>query len=175
MNESHSDLWRYAVITVGHHDHYTHNMGFILNQSVLNIDHKQISSIYKLDYTLPRVPVYCGGPVHTDRCTVLHSTEYQTAKTRQFNHHTSITFDNQIIQDIVQGRGPKYWKIMLGHCEWEDGQLDAEIMRPGGWTEVAWSTTAWGGYKRKDKMWRRIIEQHTHKDASLFLNKIFSE
>jgi putative AlgH/UPF0301 family transcriptional regulator len=174
MNQFSQDLWKYAVITVGHIEQGTENMGFLLNQSVLNIDHKHITTIYGLDHTLPRATVYCGGPLHTDRCTVLHSPEYRTNTTRSFNAHSSITFDNRIIRDIVQGRGPQQWKIMLGHCEWRDGQLDAEIIREGGWQETAWSNTAWGNYKRKDKMWRRIIEQCSQHDASLFLNKIFT-
>lgn len=174
MNESTNDLWRYAVITTGTHEFKTANMGFVLNQPVANIDHKQISKIYNLDLTLPRVQVYCGGPVQTDRCTVLHSNDYKTPKSNPFNHHCSITFDNQIVQSIVQGRGPKHWKIMLGHCEWADGQLDAELMRPGGWSEVPWHQTAWGGYKRKDKMWRRILEQHSQQDANLFLHTVFN-
>jgi len=175
MNELSQDLWRYAVVTVGDQSYGTENMGFLLNQSVLNIDHKQITQIYKLDHTLPRAMVYCGGPLHTDRCTVLHSPEYQTGKTKPFNRYTSITFDNQIVNDIVRGKGPKKWKIMLGHCEWQDGQLDAELMRPGGWQESQWQDTAWGNYKRKDKMWRRICESNATQGASLFLDKMFSK
>jgi putative AlgH/UPF0301 family transcriptional regulator len=175
MNQHTQDLWRYAVVTVGSQEHFTHNRGFILNQAVLNIDHKQITQIYGLEHTLPHVPVYCGGPIHTDRCTVLHTPEYRIAKTKQFNSECCITWDNDIIRDIVQGRGPRQWKIMLGHCEWQDGQLDAEIMRPGGWQEAPWCHTAWGGYKRKDKMWRRIIEQNSVMHANSFLDQVFSE
>jgi len=173
MNQSSQDLWRYAVITIGDTTHDSANMGFLLNQSVLNIDHKQITQIYGLQHTLPRCTVYCGGPLHTDRCTVLHSPEYRNDKTRSFNQHTNITFDSNIIHDIVRGRGPKHWKIMLGHCEWQDGQLDAEIIRPGGWHESQWHPACWGNYKRKDKMWRRICEFSAGQEASVFLEKMF--
>lgn len=175
MNEFHHEIWKWSVVTVGNERCNTSNMGFILNQSVANIDHKQISQIYGLSHTLPRVSIYCGGPVHTDRCTVLHSLEYSTASTKPFNDNCAITFDNQIVQDIVTGRGPRHWKIMLGHCEWQDGQLDAEIMRSGGWQEVPWNHTAWGGYKRKDKMWRRMIEQEVNKNAKNFLSTVFDQ
>lgn len=175
MNKVSQDLWKYAVITVGDSEQGTENMGFLLNQGVLNIDHKQITTIYGLDHTLPRTTVHCGGPLNTDRCTVLHSPEYRTNTTRSFNAHSSITFDNRIIQDIVQGRGPRQWKIMLGHCEWRDGQLDAEIIREGGWQEALWCHTAWGNYKRKDKMWRRIIEQNSVIHANSFLDSVFTQ
>ena len=173
MNQSHHEIWRYAVTTVGDINTNTHNMGFVLNQSVVNIDHKDISRIYNIDHTLPRCHIYCGGPVMTDRCTVVHSIEYINPDTKPFNRHVSLTFNNQIIQDISRGHGPQYWKVMLGHCEWQDGQLDAEIMRPGGWLTRPWHHHAWGGYRRKDKMWRRLLEIDAEQDAKSFLNTVF--
>ena len=175
MNQSHHEIWRWSVITVGDQSTHTHNMGFVLNQNVINVDHRDISKIYNIDHTLPRCPIYCGGPVMTDRCTVLHSKDYTNTDTKSFNDHCNITFNNQIIQHIAQGHGPRHWKIMLGHCEWQDGQLDAEIVRPNGWITRPWHHHAWGGYKRKDKMWRRIIEFDAHLDAKLFLNQVFSQ
>jgi putative AlgH/UPF0301 family transcriptional regulator len=175
MNKSHHEIWRFGVITVGDVHTDTHHMGFVLNQNVINIDHKDISRIYNIKHALPRCNIYCGGPVMTDRCTVIHSTEYTNPETRSFNSHISLTFNDQIIQDISQGHGPKHWKIMLGHCQWEDGQLDAEIIRPGGWLLRPWHHYAWGGYKRKDKMWRRLIEIHAQQDAKSFLDTMFNK
>ena len=176
INQSQSSIWRYSVITVSDVDTTTNHVGFILNQRISNISHQQISSIYDLKYTLPKCPVYCGGPVMTDRCTIFHSPEYSTQDTRRINTHCALTFNDQIVQDIVQGRGPKHWKVMLGMCQWQPGQLDAEIIRPGGWLEQAWDPMlCWGSYRDKHKMWRRLIEKQSSQDAKMFLNRVFDQ
>ena len=161
------------MVTTGEHTVDTHDMGFIMNQQVLNVGHKQINEIYNLKQALPKCPVYCGGPVMTDRCTLIHSNDYKNTDTRLFNPHCSLTFNDAIIEDINKGVGPREWKVMLGHCQWHDGQLDAEIHRPGGWLQQPWHGIAWGGYRRKEKMGRRLVEIETHQDAHTFLDSIW--
>lgn len=167
-NTQSHDIWRGAVIHLA--DHSDSTLGFIMNQPVSNIDHKQISQIYGVG-TLPRSRVWCGGPVMTDRCTVIHSPDYRHADTRNLSDHAAITFNQKIVEDIHRGRGPRHYKIMLGFCRWEPGQLDAEITR-GQWLTTEWSNLCWSSYKAKDKMWRRIIERDTQSDAKTFLDSL---
>lgn len=174
MNQQkNSEIWRYAVITVGDIKYDTDHLGFVLNQSVANITYQQISQLYDLKNTMPKCQVYCGGPIATDKCTVLHSNDYANNNTQKFNDHCSITFNDQIARDICAGKGPKHWKIMLGYSQWQPGQLDAEIIRQDGWLEHEWSVYAWGNYKRKTKMWERILEIESHRDSDIFLQSIF--
>ena len=84
------------------------------------------------------------------------------------------TFNDKVVSDIQQGKGPKYYKIILGFCQWETGQLDAEIMR-GSWLATTHSNLMWSSYKSKDKMWRRIIERDTKQDAKTFLDSLTVE
>ena len=169
-NLSQHDLWRFAVIITWEGDQGT--MGFVMNQSVANIRHSDISRMYGVG-SLPSTRIWCGGPLMTDRCTVLHSAEYRCQDTRQITDHAAITFNREIMRDINQGQGPRHYKIMLGHCQWESGQLDAELTR-GVWHHMPWHHTAWASYKRKDKMWRRIIEQHSVTEANSFLDQVFA-
>ena len=169
-NSTQHDLWRYAVILPFDTERST--MGFIMNQSVANIGHRQISQMYGVG-SLPRTRIWCGGPAMTERCTVLHSPDYVNSDTRTISDHAAITFNTKIIRDINQGRGPKTYKIMLGFCQWEDGQLDAEMMR-GMWHTVDWNRTAWSSYKRKDKMWRRIIESESVQHAQQFIDDVWT-
>ena len=175
MNQHHSEIWKYAVITIGDIKYDTENIGFVLNQAVANINHNQISQLYDLKHTLPKCQIYCGGPVATDKCTFLHSTEYSNSNTQHFNNQCSISFNDQIVADINAGKGPKYWKVMLGLSQWQPGQLDAEIMRPGGWSEHSWSNYAWGNYKRKTKMWERIMTTQSNQQAKMFLKSVFGK
>jgi len=167
-NTTSHDVWRSSVIHISEQSDAT--LGFIMNQSVVNIDHKAISRIYGVG-TLPRSRVWCGGPVMTDRCTVMHSRDYRNADTRALSDHAAITFNQGIVEDINRGRGPRHYKIMLGFCRWEPGQLDAELMR-GQWLATGWSPLAWSSYKAKDKMWRRIIERDSSTAAKSFLDSL---
>lgn len=171
-NSTEHSIWKFSVIMVGDKKQNTDNIGFIMNQSVLNIDHKQISQVYGLKQTLPRVPVYCGGPVMSERATIIHSNDYKNKGTQEFNRYSSLTFNNQIVADINQGKGPKNWKIILGFSKWQDGQLDAEISRTGGWLTDTYNHSVWGNYKRKEKMWKRLIERNAQQQANHFLDTV---
>ena len=113
LNHTQQEIWRYAVVTTGVHTVDTHDMGFIMNQQVLNVGHKQINEIYNLKQALPKCPVYCGGPVMTDRCTLIHSNDYKNTDTRLFNPHCSLTFNDAIIEDINKGVGPREWLSLI--------------------------------------------------------------
>lgn len=168
-NQTQHDIWRYAVIIPFETE--TSTMGFIMNQSVANLNHRDVSQIYKVG-TLPQSRIWCGGPQMTERCTVLHSPEYRNADTRTITDAAAITFNSQIIKDINLGRGPRHYKIMLGFCTWESGQLDAEITR-GMWNQVAYRPTVWSSYRRKDKMWRRIIESESTVASQQFIDQVW--
>lgn len=167
-NTNQHDLWRCSVIHTSEQPDGT--LGFIMNQPVSNIDYKQISKIYGIN-ALPKSRVWCGGPVMTDRCTVMHTRDYCNQDTRDLSEHACITFNNKIVEDIQQGRGPKHYKIMLGFCRWESGQLDAEITR-GMWLCSDHSDLVWSSYKMKDKMWQRIIERDSTSAAKTFLDSL---
>ena len=167
-NTQSHEIWKNSVIHISEQSEGT--LGFIMNQSVANIDHLAISKIYGVG-SLPKTRVWCGGPVMTDRCTVIHSTDYAHKDTRKMSDYAALTFNDKVVSDIQQGKGPKYYKIILGFCQWETGQLDAEIMR-GSWLATTHSNLMWSSYKSKDKMWRRIIERDTKQDAKTFLDSL---
>ena len=170
-NRTQHDLWRYAVIMPFETE--TTTMGFIMNQSVANVGHQDVSHRYGVG-TLPRARIWCGGPQLTERCTVLHTSEYHNADTRPISDHAAITWNTEIIRDIREGGGPRHYKIMLGFCTWESGQLDAELTR-GMWHQCPWHRMAWSNYKRKDKMWRRIIESESMVASQQFIDGVWSD
>ena len=173
MNQLHQEIWRYSVIVMGDGMH-TANTGFVCNQQITNIDYKQVAHIYKMPL-LPKCPIYCGGPVNTDRATILHSNDYRNRGTQPINEFASITFNAQICNDIKNGKGPTFWKVMIGFSLWQDGQLDAEMSRTGGWLCRPWDPMVWANYKMKSKLWKRLVRSSTHEDARHFLNNIFTQ
>jgi len=173
INSASAEIWKQSVIVMNDSAMHQATVGFVINQQVMNIDYKQINQIYGIKHALPECPVYCGGPVRTDRATILHTADYQNPKTVYINKHCAITFNDRLFKDIRNGKGPRQWKVMVGMCQWKDGQLDAELMREGGWLTHPWSKQVWGHYKKKDKLWKRLIENQTAKQADEFLETVF--
>lgn len=172
LNAGIHDIWRYAVINMSNHED-THRVGFMMNQLVLNFKTESIPKIYGIDAPMPtNIPVYCGGPVSTDKITIIHSKDYKTPNTSPVNDISSVTFDDQIFKDISEKKGPKQWKIMLGFCAWLPGQLESEFKRKGSWLQADLDKFIWGRYKKKAKMWTRIVEKNSQQQASHFLESI---
>jgi putative AlgH/UPF0301 family transcriptional regulator len=169
VNVNNFNIWHNAVIMLG--SEVGHTVGFIMNQPVMNINQEQISKIYGIENQLPRQSVYCGGPVSMEKITIMHTLDYNIQGTNQINDHCAITFNEQIAQDILSGNGPDHYKIMVGYCVWADGQLDAEIGRKM-WLEDEYDPIVWAKYKRKSKMWRKIIEKNASKATNQFLNSL---
>ena len=44
MNQSHQEIWRYAVVVMGDGIH-TSNTGFVCNQQITNINYQQVATI----------------------------------------------------------------------------------------------------------------------------------
>ena len=173
LNQGVHDLWRYAVINMSNYED-THTVGFIMNQQVVNFDVSAIPKVYSITAPMPKkpCPIYCGGPVSTDKITICHSSEYKNKRTTPLNDFASLTFNNEIFDDISKGKGPREWKIMLGYCAWLPGQLEAEIQEKNSWMVADCDDYMWGKYKRKAKMWTRICEKKGSEQANQFLKSL---
>ena len=63
---------------------------------------------------------------------------------------------------------------MLGYCAWLPGQLDAEINRGQSWMVSETDQLIWGKYKKKSKMWTRLVEKNSSAQANQFLESLSS-
>lgn len=169
VNANNFNLWQHSVIMLGNQIDST--IGFIMNQQVMNIDYSQISRIYGIKTPLPQQPVYCGGPMATEKVTIIHSLDYMISGSNQMNDYCAITFNEQIAEDIARGKGPVHYKIMLGFCSWQIGQLDAEIDNKI-WLEDDYNEIVWANYKRKSKMWHRILSRNANEASNNFLDSL---
>lgn len=105
-------------------------LGFIINKPFETPELKKMFSDFfpEEDNILKLVPeVYFGGPVMVQRGIVLHSPEYSVKSTVTIGKDFSLTSNKDIVQDITDGKGPKKYKLMLGHAGWSSHQLEAEI------------------------------------------------
>ena len=85
---------------------------------------------------LSQVPVFQGGPVHTERGFVLHeslkpeddtSNESVYASTMTIPGGLEMTTSRDVLEALSTGAGPRRVLISLGYAAWGQGQLESEI------------------------------------------------
>ena len=93
-------------------------LGEVLTQMALTPCSKEIEDI----------PVYQGGPVHTDRGFVLHRPQEKWKSSIIVSDEIGVTTSRDILQSIAAGQGPDQSFIALGFAGWGAGQLEQEIL-----------------------------------------------
>ena len=115
-------------------------LGLIINKpSPMNMQ----SLFDKVDLQLGRtdlieLPVFQGGPVHTERGFVLHDpmshvsnnagqSESAYASTLAIPGGLEMTTSKDVLDALSTGAGPKRVLITLGYAAWAQGQLESEL------------------------------------------------
>ena len=83
---------------------------------------------------LSGAPIYFGGPVHTDRCFVLHEPAGNWQSTLRVRETIGLTTSKDILEAVGRGEGPKRMLVTLGYAGWSPGQLEQEL------SQNAWLT-----------------------------------
>jgi putative transcriptional regulator len=87
---------------------------------------------------LIEIPVFQGGPVHTERGFVLHEpltlsqptsevAEATYASTLTIPGGLEMTTSKDVLEALSTGAGPKRVLITLGYSAWAQGQLESEL------------------------------------------------
>lgn len=80
------------------------------------------------DNRVNELPVYHGGPVHTDRGFVLHEPLSTWESSINVNDAVGVTTSRDVLQAIARGGGPKESLVALGYAGWGAGQLEQEML-----------------------------------------------
>ncbi|MFM9889558.1 MAG: YqgE/AlgH family protein [Rickettsiales bacterium] len=112
---------------------FAHNadgaMGLILNQPMEMLSYASLME----GMDLPKIaadrdiPVFFGGPVERSRGFVIHSADYYREFSLARGAELSVTASSAILNDILEGNGPKHSALVVGYAGWSAGQLEAEI------------------------------------------------
>lgn len=139
-----------SVILISAHSSEAGGMGVVvnypLNQTMGDFDHRFDST------PLASVPVYVGGPIHTESM-ILAAWEWSEQES-VFKFHFGISEDDAVhLMNTVPGVEVR---AFLGHSEWGQGQLEIEIKKH------AWFLSSVKNLRLSNRisvLWHRILEK----------------
>lgn len=117
-----------VIYLVEHNEHGA--MGLVINRtSDLNLADvlEQLRPGSEPEEHCRRVPIFTGGPVHTERGFVLHPRGWSFQATLELDD-LALTTSQDVLLAIADGSGPQRHLIALGYSGWEAGQLEAELI-----------------------------------------------
>ncbi|MCY4363779.1 MAG: YqgE/AlgH family protein [Gammaproteobacteria bacterium] len=113
-------------------------MGLVINRPA-NCDLGEILTQMEMkpdDQSISKIPVYQGGPVHTDRGFVLHEPNNEWDSSINVSEFLNVTTSRDILHAIAERAGPQNYLIALGYAGWSAGQLEEEI-KENAWLNVS--------------------------------------
>jgi len=87
------------------------------------------------DDEINRRPVYLGGPVQNERGFIIHQPPGDWDNLLTVSDQIGVTSSRDLLQAIVDGRGPARLLVALGYAGWGPGQLEQE-MADNAWLSV---------------------------------------
>jgi len=107
------------------------SMGLVVNQATDVSLGELLESMDLLSAATPEaikaIPVFRGGPVHTEQGFVLHTPEKHWSATQVLSDQLCLSTSKDILHDIAEGQGPRQFLIILGYSGWGPEQLEEEI------------------------------------------------
>ena len=113
-------------------------MGLVINRPA-NCDLGEILAQMQMEpdnQSISKIPVYQGGPVHTDRGFVLHEPISEWDSSITVSESLNVTTSRDILHAIAESSGPQNYLIALGYAGWSAGQLEEEI-KENTWLNVS--------------------------------------
>lgn len=117
-------FWQKSVLFITE-NHQRGSMGLALNKSSKSTL-EDFTKQFNIDLGVEGM-IYVGGPVNPKALTILHSSEWSCQNTMRINEFYSLSSHNQLLQQLALGDRPKFWRVFLGLCAWNPGQLESEV------------------------------------------------
>ncbi len=118
-----------SVVYIYNHSEQNGAQGIVINRPAEHLFFQELliqMHIPVPDMALP--PLLIGGPDQVTRGFILHSSDYNSLLTQRISSDISLTATQEILQDIIEKRGPQEFLLALGCATWRRGQLEDELM-----------------------------------------------
>jgi putative transcriptional regulator len=105
------------------------SMGFIINLKDEGIRLENVLSQLKItaEDNIGEQEVLSGGFIQKSRGFVIHSTDHFPPESVLITDKYALNATVDIMEEIAKGRGPKAFRVYLGFCGWDKGQLEKEL------------------------------------------------
>lgn len=123
------NVFHQSLIYVVHHSE-NGSVGFIVNRLINN---SNVNSVLKqtnpgIDLNFLKNEIHIGGPVDLERGFFLHSADYnKNLLYLMEDSFLAVSSNLEILEDINQGKGPKYKLFLIGYTGWGPGEMESEI------------------------------------------------
>lgn len=105
------------------------SMGFIINLKDEGIKLENVLSQLKItaEDNIGEQEVLSGGFIQKSRGFVIHSTDHFPPESVLITDKYALNATVDIMEEIAKGRGPRAFRVYLGFCGWDKGQLEKEL------------------------------------------------
>ena len=157
---NYDDFFERSVIYV--YDQNSENTTGVIVNKPSNRSLRELCQFNGIKYN-GREKIYIGGPVNPSALIMLHSDDWACSNTIDLHDSWRISSDQTMLQRLVDGDRPQYWRLFLGMCGWTSGQLEGEISGIPPWSRSqSWlitdPTPAIMFHRTPDKAWKTAIE-----------------
>jgi putative transcriptional regulator len=103
-------------------------MGLVVNQPIdLQLPQMLQQLDIEPDASVPKLPIFRGGPVQPENGFVLHPASRSWKATQLVSGNLALTTSRDILESIAAGGFPDPTLIALGYAGWGPGQLEGEL------------------------------------------------
>lgn len=154
-----------AVVLLGLHDDEGGSIGWTVNGDPLEVAARVVRAtrLVRDGATLPTgfdQPATVGGPVEPESVWILHrrrEDEEALPGTITIGDAIGVTSNAEALAALVDGRGPREFRLLLGYAGWGPGQLADELAK-GVWLPTAADPTLLFD-EPASTMWQRAYER----------------
>ena len=149
-------MFNRTVIAVVDHDSENGTMGLIANKLSGFMVHDVLPDVASLDL---EIPLYVGGPVHTDMLFFLHTLGEQVIpESLKIGRGLYFGGDYEAMKQYLAEGNPVEGKVkfIIGYSGWEAKQLEGEIERHD-WAVLKQMTPAEVLADQEEEMWRQAV------------------
>ncbi len=134
-------------------------MGLVINRPLGKVPLQDLLEEMGIDADAAEAEIaaHYGGPVEPGRGFLLHSDDAVLETSQRLPGGFAVSADPEMLRRIIDGSGPKDFRLVLGYAGWAPGQLEAEIARGSWWDVEADPALVFGADVAT--IWQRAIDR----------------